>query len=358
MTVHNLADLFAEHADERTDPPPEPEDDDAAEFEQVRAARKLWHRADREARRELDEEEFSATAVPRRRRTAGEYATVRQPAPIMDSILPAAPALLGGPEGSGKSLQARDWGLHVASGMDWHGFRVHEPRAVLYVMDEGMHDFTERWAISELWHLACDRIYVVDEPLNLLSRTDVEAFVNEYADVRPGLTIFDTIYGMGMPDDTGVKEVAPVIDAMKRVSAAWNGCTLAIGHAGHDTSARRFRGSSMWRQRTDVDWHMADNKLTCERSKIANKSNLSWSYRLEYPAVRLLGLGEQLSKAALREEAVRTDFWVWPRSTQNERANRVAKVLRVSPSTAIRIIRDVRAQDQLAQANIDTNQDH
>ena len=180
----------------------------------------------------------------------------------MDEVLPTGPALLGGPEAAGKSLLARDWALLVATGVPWRGHEVLQCRSVLYAMDEGMHDFGDRWSQSPLW-AAKDRIFVVAEPVNLVSREDVERLIGEYLDVRPGLVIFDTIYGMGMPDDTGVKEVAPVVNALQRITAAWDACTLAIGHADHN-GERRFRGSSMWRQRTDVDWHMAEGLLTCE----------------------------------------------------------------------------------------------
>ena len=99
--------------------------------------------------------------------------------------------------------------------------------------------------------------------MNLTSRDDVAWLLREYDAERPGLVVFDVIYGMGMADDSGVKDVGPVIGALKRIAAAWHAATLAIGHPGHN-GARRFRGSSMWQQLAMTDWHMSDGLLTCQ----------------------------------------------------------------------------------------------
>lgn len=313
-------------------------------FERMRRERETWHRADRIARRKLDQEEADSLAEPRVRRTAAEYSALPQPESIMDRVLPSGPALLGGPEGGGKSMLARDWALHVATGTPWLGHRVARPRAVLYVMDEGMHDFGDRWSSSPLWEPAKNKIFTVAEPVNLLSSDDVGRLLDEYRDVAPGLTIFDTIYGMGMPDDTGVAEVAPVIDALKLMAATWNGCTLAIGHAGHNHE-RRFRGSSMWRQRTDVDWHMAENRLSCERSKIADKLKLTRSYELEYPNIRWLDPLEKMSIEAQRHEAVREDSRRYPGESYSARARRLAPHWGVSEKTVVRFIKNVEEID-------------
>lgn len=269
-------------------------------FDAMVAINEVEIAAKKEALRRVDAREAREANGTRVRRTAAQYALLPHPAVVIDQVLPASPALLGGPEAAGKSLLARDWGLSIATGASWRGHRVVEPRNVLYVMDEGMHDFDFRWGSQELWDLAKDSIYVIDAPVNLLSEEDTGMLIEEYDDLRPGLVIFDTIYGMGMPDDMGVKEVAPVIKAMKRISQKWGACTLAIGHSGHNSSERRFRGSSMWRQRTDVDWHMAEGLLTCERSKIADKHKLSARYNLEFPKVRYLDAMEVVSEEAQR----------------------------------------------------------
>ncbi|MGY1724740.1 AAA family ATPase [Blastococcus sp. SYSU DS0533] len=301
-------------------------------------------RLDRIARRELDEEEAADGVEPRVRRTAAEYAALRQPSPVMEEVLPTGPALLGGPEAAGKSLLARDWGLHVATGTPWRGHAVLETRPVLYVMDEGMHDFGDRWSASPLWESAKDNTYVITEPVNLVSTEDVRRLIDEYIDLRPGLVIFDTIYGMGMPDDMGVKEVAPVINAMKRISAEWSACTLAIGHSGHNSSERRFRGSSMWRQRTDVDWHMADLLLTCERSKIADRRRLGGRYELEYPRLRFLDALEALTEEAKRIVAIQEYRRLHPEHSKHAVATALAPQLGVHAKTITRLI-DKLAED-------------
>jgi hypothetical protein len=235
--------------------------------------------------------------------------------------------------------------MHVASGVPWQGHTVREARSVLYVMDEGMHDFGDRWAVSSLWDLAKDRIFVVAESVNLLSTEDVKRLIDEYLDVRPGLVIFDTIYGMGMPDDMGVKEVAPVVNSLKTITAAWDACTLAIGHAGHN-GERRFRGSSMWRQRTDVDWHMAESRLSCERSKIANKHRLGGRYELRYPHIHHLGSTEQvLSVEATRLAIIRQHMHDHPTMSAIAHAKALQPNLGISARTISRYIKHLRESD-------------
>jgi hypothetical protein len=115
-----------------------------------------------------------------------------------------------------------------------------------------------------LWAAACERLLGLDEPVSLMSAADVGGLLDEYSDERPGLAVFDVIYAMGMADDNGIKDVAPVITSLKRISAEWGCATLALGHPGHN-GERRFRGSSMWRQLAANEWNLADGELSCEK---------------------------------------------------------------------------------------------
>src|SRR5437667_4215059 len=139
----------------------------------------------------------------------------------MDGVLAAEVNLLGGPSGAGKSLLARDWALHVAAGVPWRGHGISQARNALYVASEGTHDFGDRWVAHPLWGAACERLWVLDEPVSLMSSADVGWLLDEYSCERPGLAVFDVIYAMGMADDNGIKDVAPVITSLKRISAEW-----------------------------------------------------------------------------------------------------------------------------------------
>jgi hypothetical protein len=158
-------------------------------------------------------------------------------------------------------------GTPRATGEPWRGYDPVEIRNWLVVASESMHDFDMRWVTHPLWKRAADRVFILDQPIDLLSPSDVDWLLAEYADEQPNV-VFDVSYGMGLPDDNGVKNVVPCIAALKRISATWKCATLALGHPGHG-GERRFRGRSSWRQLAAVEWHTAHGLLTCEKSKIA-----------------------------------------------------------------------------------------
>lgn len=273
----------------------------------------------------------------RERHTGRDFANrdpIEQP---ITQVLGVGVNILSGPTEAGKSLLAKDWMLHVAAGVPWRGHAV-DQRPVLYIAGEGLHDFEDRWATNPLWGAAADQIYVIEDGVNLLSQKDVKALIDEYADVRPGVVTFDLIYDAGMQDDNGTKDVAPIFMALNRIALAWRSATIAIGHNGHN-GERRFRGGSMWRQRALTDYHLGDNTLSCEKSKLGNKSQFDFTggYVVEYPNLRWLSPMEVVTKTAIRElqieEAVRQDAADHPTSTNTERARRLAPALGLSANT-------------------------
>jgi hypothetical protein len=269
----------------------------------------------RYARRTLDAFERAEQRGPREKTTMRQL--VAQPA--VEQVLPGRLAadvnLLGGPSEAGKSLLARDWALEVAK----------SGRTVLWVASEGMDDRQVRWAGHSDWEEAADRVYFLD-PVDLVGDADVTWLIEEYRQERPALVVFDLVYDMGLADDNGVKDVGPVFRSCKRLREAWGAGTLLLGHSGHN-GERRFRGSSAWRQRAYVEWHLADGVLSCEKSKIADKSTLTKHCRIEYPSIRWLSAGEVLSRAATsnaeRRELVLRDWEAHPDSTVSDRARRL-----------------------------------
>jgi len=300
--------------------------------------------ARRIARRVNDEFELRKVRGPRVKRTVEEYAKLPRPTAVLDQVLAAEVNLLAGPAGSGKSLLARDWALSVASGKDWRGFQVPKPRNVLYVATEGLHDIADRWTTQPLWEDAKERVFILDEPINLLVDSEQEWLFTEYEAEKPGLIVFDLIYGMGITDDNGVKDILPVINAMKRISARWGCATLAIGHNGHNQE-RRFRGSSMWRQLAATEWHMADGSLTCEKSKIAAASRLSAACRVGYPSIQWLSGATVVSDEASRMALVEADVRDYPDDTIAARARRLAPQMALSESATKTRIRAFVTED-------------
>ena len=182
---------------------------------------------------------------------------------------------------------------------------------------------------------------VLEDPVDLVAGDDVDWLLKEYADERLGLVIFDVVYGRGMPDDNGVKDVLSLIGACKRVSAEWEAAALVIGHPGL-AGDRRFRGSSMWHQLMAVEWHMAEGSLMCEKSKIADKRKLSASYRAEYPELRWLTTAEVVADVGARDRLIREDVALHPRLSDSARAKGLCGSLGVSERTARRLIAAVR----------------
>lgn len=320
-----VAEDLAKPPEERVAPPSD------VQFARDVAEEKERLKVRRHAERALDEEEFEATREPRVRRSAREFAALPKPRPIMERVLAAEVNLLAGPSGAGKSLLGRDWTLHVASGQPWRGFEVPEPRAVVVVASEGTHDFDERWASQPLWNKAADNVYVVDQGVNLLSAMDRRRFIDEFDDLRPGLVVLDLVYACGMADDNGSRDVIPMIAALKEISRVWDAGTLAIGHPGLDSSTRRFRGSSVWRQLAAVEWHLADGRLTCEKSKVDDARRHDYPVIAEYPHLRWLSATEAMGSDADRYLKIQADLAAHPGDSDLARAKRLAPDLGWSP---------------------------
>jgi hypothetical protein len=287
------------------------------------------------------DEESALLRGSRVRRTAREYAKVPPPDVVMDKILAAEVNLLGGPSEAGKSLLARDWSLSVAAGVPWRGHSVTTTRQVLWIASEGTHDFSARWESQPLWNDAADRIEIIDIPISLLSPSDVAWLLDEYGDVRPGLVVFDVIYGMGMPDDNGTRDVLPVLGAMKEISKSWGAATLALGHPPL-SGGRRFRGSGTWNQLAATEWHAAEGMVTCEKSKIADKSKLRWPYKPDYPGLQWQTTGQALVTAADRTALILADIAAHPNDSDKARGLRLAQSMGVQPNTARDLIRAVK----------------
>lgn len=271
------------------------------------------------ARRTLDERDAAEARGPRPRRDGAAYAALDRPAPVLPGRLAAEVNLLGGPSEAGKSLLARDWALEVAN----------SGRNVLWVASEGMHDFDERWEAHPLWSAdVAARLFVLDEPVSITYESEVDWLLNEYADVRPAVVVFDLIYDMGMQDDNGFKDVGPVFTGLKRISAEWTAATLALGHNGHNRE-RRFRGSASWRQRAYTEWHMAENVLSCEKSKIGRKPEPR-AYAISFPNIAWIDVGSGELDQEERLRIIREHIRDVPGLNQSERARQLAPVLGLS----------------------------
>lgn len=301
----------------------------------------IREKAQREARRLLDEEEAAELRAMRRKWTAEEFAREPKPDAVIERVL-AEVVGLAGPPGEGKSMLARDWVCHVCAGEPWRGYRVQQ-RAGLWVASEGMHDFSPRFTGHPLWDRAKERLYVVPDPVNLADAEDVRWLLEEHREERPGIVVFDVVNEMGLEDDNSARDVKKIIAVMKKIAAQWHAAVVAVGHPGLN-GQRRFRGSSAWRQLLTVEWHMADGALTCEKSKIADRRSVGANYRAEYPELRWLTAGEVVQDDAQRMATIAAHIEQYPGLPQRERARQLAPQFGLSESHTKRLISRVQAE--------------
>lgn len=294
--------------------------------------RALAREADqRWARRTLNEREETEARGERPKRDGAAYAALERPRPVLPGRLAAEVNLLGGPSEAGKSLLARDWALEVAA----------SGRNVLWIASEGMDDFDERWEAHPLWsNDVAARLFVLDEPVTIVHDVEVDWLLDEYRGERPALVVFDLIYDMGIRDDNSYEYLNPMFRSLKRLSAAWDAATLALGHNGHGRE-RRFRGSSSWRQRAYTEWHMAESVLSCEKSKIGRKPPPR-AYAINFPTIHWIDLpGGDLTDDD-RERVIREHVQEFPDLSQAERGRQLAPILGLSADRVRKLIARVR----------------
>jgi AAA domain len=273
----------------------------------------------REARRQLDAREYAQAAGERRLMPFAELEQEPKPRTLLDGMLTCGGFYgLAGPPEAGKSLMLRDWLCHLAA----------SGTPCLYAVSEGQFDLVERFAAHPLYTAARGSLTFFDGPLSMASLDDV-AWLAERLDGRFGLVALDMAYGFGVPDDDGTRGVAPFISGCKRLAAITGACVIVTGHPGHN-GERRFRGSSMWRGAFDGEFHMASGELTCEKHKYSDRRRFRWSYAIDYPRLRLLGLTGQMDRDMQRAAAIAADFSSYPGDSDSQRARRLAPVLGLS----------------------------
>ncbi len=154
--------------------------------------------------------------------------------------------LIVGAEGSLKSFVAIDWALSIATGRDWHGYRV-TPGRVLYVAGEGragvirrMRGWLARHQVEAPEHVLLGR-----GPIQLLDTLDATR-VSELG--KFALIVIDTLarnFGAGSENDQADMSVA--IANADRIRSATGAAVLLVHHTpleGRDDGKLRPRGST------------------------------------------------------------------------------------------------------------------
>ena len=279
-------------------------------------------------------QDLQALEPPARERLADVIAE-QPPQWVINNLLTAGLYGLAGPQEAGKSLLVRDWLNAVANGTTWQGYRVARPRSVSYVISEGHFDLDQRFAGIQM-----DNIWIFRQPVMLSNETAVDYFLRQHDGTDTGLVVFDIIYHMGVIDDNTMKDVKPVLAAGRRIAQALDCTVLVVGHPGHNTG-RRFRGSSIWRNWFDGEFHMADGQITCEKHKYARKEAMEWEYDIgDWPDLSYLGMHAVLARES-RNARIREEVTANPGESARSIAARLAPVLDITPERIRQVIRQI-----------------
>jgi hypothetical protein len=191
---------------------------------------------------------------------------------VAEAITADALVMLFGQTGIRKSFVALDLALCLAGGRRWHG---HDVRSgpVLYVVAEGRGGLRARVRGWKRHHGVTGKIGVhfVDEGVNLQSASDVEAFIAQFLDYHPVLTIFDT-YSRCIPgaDENAQGPASQVVAHLAQIQEALGGAILIVHHTGKDS--KTDRGSSVLRAAMSTVFRLDSTgdfglKLTCEKQR-------------------------------------------------------------------------------------------
>lgn len=166
-------------------------------------------------------------------------------------------AFFYGGSGEMKSFVASDLALHVAAGMDWHGFRVSsQPCGVLVILGEGQAGYIRRLKALSIKHPSAKNapVWVVPEPVALDTEGAVLRSRIDQAEKKLGtsikLIVLDTFSLMlGDCDESSNSDVGRILNNARQ--AADGRALLFVHHTGHGDKTRE-RGAYQIRGNADV----------------------------------------------------------------------------------------------------------
>jgi len=158
-----------------------------------------------------------------------------------------------GASGAKKSFLVYDLACCIATGKDWHGYRVKQG-AVLIIAGEGHGGLNRRlkgWEKFNNQSLKDVPLYGNERPLILTDDADIAALI-AYIEERisidgtPSLIIVDTLArALGAADERSGADVNKLIAALTGVIQQYRCAILLVHHTGHsDAAQHRARGAS------------------------------------------------------------------------------------------------------------------
>ena len=185
------------------------------------------------------------------------------------------------PPGCNKTFLALDLGLSVASGQKtWLGQRLNLNGPVVYVLGEGDGRFKLRlMAWDERHGVPTTSRYpfsYVNEPVALTHPVEARAFVDEVAEKKPVLIIFDTLRRcLAGADENSQKDMSAAMAVCDTLRRQLDCCVLLVHHTKKD--GRAERGSSVLKCAVDTmlvlkvdDPSKAHFTMVCDKQKDAD----------------------------------------------------------------------------------------
>lgn len=166
---------------------------------------------------------------------------------IGELVIRRSTNLVFGEPGSKKTYGLIDAAVCFALGQPWLGFLTPEGGGRVLIIDEesGNARLKRRLAATIRGHGAGRGLPIVYTSLagfNLREAVDVGYLRSLVAQVQPDLVIIDALVDICLGgDENSVKDVAPVMHALRDISEAFNLGTIVIHHAGR---SGKYRGSS------------------------------------------------------------------------------------------------------------------
>ncbi|MEM1066153.1 MAG: helicase RepA family protein [Pseudomonadota bacterium] len=209
----------------------------------------------------------------------------------------------------GKSFFAMDLALHVASGVDWHGFRV-DPKQdpVVYFAAEGGVGIANRIEAARR-----ERSHIVENAefnllrfsLDLCGPQDVLELQSALKTLpfAPSLIVVDTVARvMGAGDENTAKDMGALVANLDRLRGALGSHVMLIHHSGKDTS-KGARGSSALRAAVDTEIKITrvDDVIQAETQKQRDmECGAVFAYRLQRVEIGTDSDGDPITSAVVQ----------------------------------------------------------
>jgi KaiC/GvpD/RAD55 family RecA-like ATPase len=207
---------------------------------------------------------------------AGDYKTNWL---IKGYIERGAIGMIHGESGCGKSLFTLDWSYCVATGRNWHGFKVRKPAKAMYVAGEGSRGFKMRLtSLNQKYGSEIkDNLCFSRQSFNFLDKKTAEMIIDEVEKTGfiPELLFIDTLHRNMIGDENKAEDMGQFVATIEILVKKYN-CTVAIVHHSGIADKNRARGSSATYAAMDFVFSVVKNNdfessLICQKMKDADK---------------------------------------------------------------------------------------